>query len=98
MIKYLEQNESLKDVIKSGVYLVDFYADWCGPCKMMGSVLEKMEDVNIVKINTDMHQELAQSFGIMSIPTLLFFKDGQEVKKEVGFKDESEIRSLLENI
>ena len=78
--------------------MVDFYADWCGPCKMMGSVLEKMEDVNIVKINTDMHQELAQSFGIMSIPTLLFFKDGQEVKKEVGFKDESEIRSLLENI
>ena len=98
MIKYLEQNESLKDVIKSGVYLVDFYADWCGPCKMMGSVLEKMEDVNIVKVNTDMHQELAQTFGVMSIPTLIFFKDGQEVKKEVGFKDEEEIRILLKNI
>lgn len=98
MIKYLEQNESLKDVIKSGVYLVDFYADWCGPCKMMGSVLEKMEDVNIVKVNTDMHQELAQTFGVMSIPTLIFFKDGQEVKKEVGFKDEGEIRTLLKNI
>lgn len=97
MIKYLE-NEKLEEVIGSGIYLVDFYADWCGPCKMMGAVLEKMDDVNIVKINTDLHQDLAISFGVMSIPTLIFFKDGKEVKKEIGFKTEEEIRAILKSI
>ncbi len=97
MIKYLE-NEKLEDLIKNGVYVVDFYADWCGPCKMMGSVLEQMNDVNIIKINTDTHQDLAREFGVMSIPTLVFFKDGVEVKKEIGFKDEEEIRNILNQI
>lgn len=98
MIKHLGQNENLEDLVKTGVYIVDFYADWCGPCKMMGSVLEGMQDVNVIKVNTDMHQELAQSFGVMSIPTLVFFKEGQQIKKEVGFKDESEIRNILNTI
>jgi thioredoxin 1 len=97
MIKYLE-NENLEDLVSNGVYIVDFYADWCGPCKMMGSVLEKMEDANIIKVNTDAHQDLAISYGIMSIPTLIFFKDGKEVKKEIGFKDEATIRETLKNI
>ncbi len=98
MIKHLEQNENLENLVKTGVWIVDFYADWCGPCKMMGSVLEGMQDVNVIKVNTDMHQELAQSFGVMSIPTLVFFKEGREVRKEVGFKDESEIRNILNAI
>lgn len=97
MIKYLEK-ENLADLVATGVYVVDFYADWCGPCKMMGSVLEKMEDVNVIKVNTDMHQELAMQFGVMSIPTLVFFKDGKEVNKSIGFKDESEIRSILKEL
>ncbi len=94
MIKYLEK-ENLEDLVQNGVYIVDFYADWCGPCKMMGSVLEAMEDVNVIKVNTDMHPELAQKFGVMSIPTLLFYKDGQVVKQEVGFKDGDQIRAIL---
>ncbi len=97
MIKYLEK-ENLEDVIKKGVYVVDFYADWCGPCKMMGSILEKMDDVSIVKINTDEHEDLAQKYGIMSIPTLIFFKDGIEQRKEIGLKTEAEIRSILQEI
>jgi thioredoxin 1 len=97
MIKYLE-DEKLEDLIKTGDYIVDFYADWCGPCKMMGAVLEKMDDVNVIKINTDTHQDLAISFGVMSIPTLIFFKDGKEVKKEIGFKDETTIRNIIKEI
>ncbi len=98
MIKHLEANENLKELVKSGVHIVDFYADWCGPCKMMGSVLEGMQDINVIKVNTDMHQELAREFGVMSIPTLVFYKDGELKCQEVGFKDESEIRSILENM
>jgi len=97
MIKYLK-NENLKELTEKGIYLVDFYADWCGPCKMLSSILETMEDVNIIKVNTDIHQDLAIQYGIMSIPTVIFIKNGIEVKKIVGFISEEEIREILENI
>lgn len=97
MIKYLE-NEQLEDLVKSGIHIVDFYADWCGPCKMMGSVLEQMDSVSIIKVNTDTHPELSQEFGVMSIPTLVFFKDGKEIKKEIGFKSKEELESILSNL
>lgn len=94
MIKYLKE-EKLEDLIKEGIHLVDFYADWCGPCKMLGSILENMTDVNIIKINVDEHQELARQFGVMSIPTIIIFKNGVELKKQIGFLPEEEIRKLL---
>ena len=97
MIKYLE-NEKLGDLVKEGIYLVDFYADWCGPCKILGQVLEGLNDINIIKVNTDQHQELATEYGVMSIPTLVFFKDGQSVKKEIGFKTEEEIRNIINSL
>ena len=97
MIKYLE-NENLNELVSNGVHVVDFYADWCGPCKMMGTILEQLENVSIIKINMDKHQELAKEYGIMSIPTLIFFKDGKEVKKEIGFKSKEEIENILNNI
>lgn len=97
MIKYLE-NEDLNELVSSGIHIVDFYADWCGPCKMLSSVLENLTDVSIIKINTDKFQGLAQDYGVMSIPTLIFFKDGKPIKKEIGFKDEEQIRTILNNI
>lgn len=97
MIKYLE-NENLNDLVSSGVHIVDFYADWCGPCKMLGSVLEGLENVSIIKVNTDTHPELSREFGVMSIPTIVFFKDGKEVRKEIGFKTKEEIERILKEI
>ena len=69
--------------------LVDFYADWCGPCKMMGPVVEELagevSGVKVCKINIDEEMAVAQKYGVMSIPTLILFKDGKEVAKNVGF-------------
>lgn len=97
MIKYLD-NENLSELVKSGIHIVDFYAEWCGPCKMLGSVLEQMKDVSIIKINTDMHHELSREYGVMSIPSIFFFKDGEIVKKEVGFKTEEELNEILSTL
>ena len=94
MIKYLKE-EKLENLLQDGIYLVDFYADWCGPCKMLSDVLENMEDINIIKINVDEHQEIARQFGVMSIPTMIVFKNGVEVQKQIGFLPEEEIRNLI---
>ena len=95
MIKYLKE-EKLEDLVKNGTHIVDFYAEWCGPCKMLGSVLEKMEDVSIIKIKVDEHPQLASQYGIMSIPVIMIFKDGKEICKQMGFQPEESIRKLLE--
>lgn len=89
-IKEFDGKDFNKDV-SEGVVLVDFYADWCGPCKMMGRVLESIEDINILKVNTDEYTDLALNFGIMSIPTLILFKNGSEVDKLIGLQSKEDI-------
>lgn len=96
MIKYLEK-ENLEDLTKDGIVLVDFYADWCGPCKMLGRVLEDI-DLKIVKVNTDKHTELAQKFGVMSIPTVVIYKNGEVVDKFIGFRSKQEINDLVNKL
>lgn len=97
MIKYLEKESDFKELVSKGVTLVDFYADWCGPCKMMGKVLEEMEDVNILKVNTDNFDSLSASFGVMSIPTLIIIKDGEEVGKKIGLQSKSELEEFIKS-
>ena len=97
MIKYLE-NPNLEDEIKDGLTLVDFYADWCGPCQMLTPILEELKDINIIKIDIEKFPDLANSYAVMSIPTLIFFKDGKEVKKEIGFRNKEEIEEIINSV
>ncbi|MBQ2479191.1 MAG: thioredoxin [Erysipelotrichales bacterium] len=87
-------------VIHEGVTLVDFFATWCGPCKMMAPVLEQLSremegKAKIVKVDVDESEDLAVRFGIMSIPTMILFKDGNAVEMAVGFQPKPQIAALL---
>ena len=79
--------------------LLDFYADWCGPCRMVAPIVheiaEENENVVVGKINVDDEPELAQQFGIMSIPTLMVFKNGEMVNKSMGFIRKDQIAALI---
>lgn len=94
-------DNSFPQDIEKGLVLVDFWATWCGPCKMIAPVLEELdaemsETVKIVKVDVDANQATASQFGIMSIPTLLIFKDGQPVDKVVGFQPKEALVQLVE--
>lgn len=85
------------EVLNSKVpVLVDFYADWCGPCKMMAPIVENLATEldgkgKVGKVNVDENQDLAIKYNVMSIPTLIIFKDGKEVKRFVGVRDKEEL-------
>ena len=90
------------DVLQSGKpVLVDYWADWCGPCRQVGPVLEEIateygDKIDIVKVNVDKNPQVVQIYGIMNIPTLAVFKDGQVVKEIVGAKPKSALLAELE--
>ena len=91
-----------EEVLKSDLpVLVDFWASWCGPCKMMAPVVEQISKdmdgkAKVCKVNIDEEQELAMEYGIMSIPTFLIFKDGKVVNSAVGVRDKQELINLLQ--
>ncbi len=99
-------NESnFNEHTNDGVVLVDFWAEWCGPCKMITPILEKVSasfdndsDVNIYKVNVDNEPALAKKFGVTSIPTLAFIKNGQVIKKVSGVQPESTITNALQDL
>lgn len=91
-----------EEVLKSeGKVLIDFYADWCGPCKMMSPIIDKiaeeLEDIKVGKVNVDDNQNLAVKYRIMSIPTIIIFKEGNEYKRFVGLRDKQELIEALKN-
>jgi thioredoxin 1 len=91
---------SFNEEIANGVTLVDFWAPWCGPCKMIAPVLEELDteigtSVKIAKVNVDDNGESAARFGVMSIPTLILFKDGQPVDKVVGFQSKDALKNVI---
>jgi thioredoxin 1 len=87
--------------VSQGVTLVDFWAPWCGPCKMIAPILDEIAGelqgrAKIVKINIDDNPEVAGSYGIMSIPTLILFKDGKPVNKIVGGQPKAQMKAFIE--
>lgn len=89
-----------KEVLQSDKkVLVDFYADWCGPCKMLSPVIDQIseenQDIKVVKVNVDNAQDLAMKYQVMSIPTLVVIKEGKEINRSVGLRDKSEIINMI---
>jgi thioredoxin 1 len=97
----LEMNNSnfAETLTNNSVTLVDFWAPWCGPCKMLGPVIDQLadenNDVTIGKVNVDDNTDLAVQYGIRGIPTILFFKDGQMVDKIVGIKSKADLQEKI---
>ena len=81
--------------------IIDFYADWCGPCKMLSPILKQLSDeyknINFFKVNVDRESTLAKKFNIQSIPTVLFFESGKLVNMLIGYKNSQDIKNLINN-
>lgn len=97
MIKVLEKENDFNTLTSSSTWLVDFYADWCGPCRAFANVAEQIDFIDILKVNVDLFPQIAKSYGIMSIPTLLYFKDGELKEKKIGFQSLEEVKELINN-
>ena len=100
-VEFTNDNFKEKVLDAKGAALVDFWAEWCGPCRLIGPVVEDLSKeydgkATIGKLNVDENREIAAQYGIMSIPTLLFFKDGQLVDKHVGVASKGDLKKKLE--
>lgn len=95
-------DETFKDSVKEGLTFVDFWAPWCGPCKMLAPIIDELQvkyngSINIVKMNVDENKEVASHYGIMSIPTMVLFKDGKAIEKVTGFHPFQALDSYLQS-
>ena len=96
----VELNNNFDEIISSNAkVLVDFYADWCGPCKMVGplvaQIADEHDDVAVVKVNVDDEMDLAEKFGVASIPTIILFKDGKEARKNIGAMSKAQLEEFI---
>lgn len=99
-LKHVNEKDFEKEVLKSDkLVIVDFFATWCGPCKMLGPVLEQVAEENnavkVVKMDIDENMDIAQEFGLMSVPTLIIFKGGKEVGREIGYRQKNQILEII---
>lgn len=98
----IKTNNEFEGSINNGVVLVDFFADWCGPCKMLTPIVDEIsrtwEDGKVLKVNIDDIPELAEKFDVQTIPTLLYLKDGKEMDRTVGFKSKDIILAKLNSL
>ncbi len=102
MTMHINDTNFNKEVLEEkGIVLVDFFATWCGPCKMLAPILEELDvelkDVKIVKVDVDESPEVSTKYGIQSIPTMKLFKDGQDMQTLVGFLPKDQIISMIDS-
>ncbi|MFC6614074.1 thioredoxin [Halopenitus salinus] len=97
----IDGEAELDDVVgEHGVVLVDFYADWCGPCRMLEPIVESLAaetDAAVAKVDVDANQQLATAYGVRGVPTLVLFSNGEQVEEVVGLEGEAELRALVES-
>lgn len=100
MIKHIKDKDEFDKEIEKGLVVVDFFATWCGPCRMLAPILEDVsenrDDAAFLKVDVDENYELAKSFGIMSVPTVLFFKDGNLIDKSIGLINSEKINQFID--
>lgn len=99
MIKH-SNNENFNELVGEGRVLVDFFATWCGPCKMLSLVIEKLDEKNvipIIKVDVDECEEVASKYRIFSVPTLIIFENGKEIKRKTGYMSLDELESWVNN-
>lgn len=97
-MNYIKSEKEFDEVIKKDKVVIDFYAEWCGPCKMLSPILDKVSkemNLDTYKVNVDEVEDVARQYGIMSIPTVMIFEKGKMTKKNVGFMDDAELREFV---
>lgn len=96
MLKHISDKNEYLEAIKNGRVLVDFYADWCGPCKMLAPIVEKVADehpeVDVIKVNVDEAPSIAALYGVYSIPTLIYFENGELGRQQAGYMPEEMVK------
>ena len=96
-------DENFKDEIKKGIFLVDFHATWCGPCRMLAPIIEEIakhfkDKIKVAKLDIDSQQKIAAEYQVTSVPTLILFVNGQEKNRMVGLRNFDEIKDLVSKV
>ena len=97
---HVGSQEEFAEVTGDGVVLADFYADWCGPCKQLEPIVERVAantSATVAKVDVDNHQALAGQYGVRGVPTMVLFSDGDAVERVVGVRSEDQLSTLIEN-
>ena len=99
MLKHITNAAEYDEIIKEGTVLVDFFATWCGPCKMLSPVLEQLAEenpnINVLKIDVDEVSDLAARYGIQAIPTLMLFRNGERVDTRMGYQNKNQLLAFI---
>ncbi len=95
---HIESQEQFHNEIKQGFVIVDFFANWCGPCRMLSPVLEELEEegIKVVKVNVDEQEELAMEYHVSSIPLLIYYKDGNKVGEHLGYVPKEALKQEID--
>jgi len=97
---HVETRDQFAEITAEGVVLADFYADWCGPCKQLEPIVERVAantSATVAKVDVDQHQALAGQYGVRGVPTMVLFSGGETVERVVGVRTEEQLSKLIEN-